>query len=206
MSLLDVVPVIPVVVVHDAADAVPIAKALVDGGLPVIELTLRTPAALESIKRIANEVPEILVGAGTIVDTEQPAQALANGAQFLVSPGSTPALRQAMRDSGLPYLPGVSTVSEVLTLLECGQSEMKFFPAEQAGGAPYLRAIQSPVPAARFCPTGGITPANMGTYLASPNVGCVGGSWLTPADVVARQDWDTIAHLARTARELAAPR
>ena len=167
MSLLDVVPVIPVVVVHDAADAVPIAKALVDGGLPVIELTLRTPAALESIKRIAN---------------------------------------QAMRDSGLPYLPGVSTVSEVLTLLECGQSEMKFFPAEQAGGAPYLRAIQSPVPAARFCPTGGITPANMGTYLASPNVGCVGGSWLTPADVVARQDWDTIAHLARTARELAAPR
>jgi 2-dehydro-3-deoxyphosphogluconate aldolase/(4S)-4-hydroxy-2-oxoglutarate aldolase len=201
-SLLDLVPVIPVVVVHDAADAVPIAKALVDGGLPVIELTLRTPAALEAIKRIANEVPEILVGAGTIIDTQQPAQALANGAQFLVSPGSTPALLGAMQDSGLPHLPGVSTVSEVLQLLEHGYTELKFFPAEPAGGAPYLRAIHSPVPAARFCPTGGITPANMGDYLASPNVGCVGGSWLTPADVVARRDWPTIAHLARTARDL----
>ncbi|WP_458318676.1 bifunctional 4-hydroxy-2-oxoglutarate aldolase/2-dehydro-3-deoxy-phosphogluconate aldolase [Mycolicibacterium brisbanense] len=202
-SLLDLVPVIPVVVVHDAADAVPIAKALVDGGLPVIELTLRTPAALEAIKRIANEVPEILVGAGTIIDTQQPAQALANGAQFLVSPGSTPALLAAMQDSGLPHLPGVSTVSEVLALLEHGYTELKFFPAEPAGGAAYLRAVQSPVPAARFCPTGGITPANMGDYLASANVGCVGGSWLTPADVVARQDWRTIAHLARTARDLA---
>ncbi|OBC14532.1 keto-deoxy-phosphogluconate aldolase [Mycobacterium sp. 852013-50091_SCH5140682] len=201
-SLLDLVPVIPVVVVHDAADAVPIAKALVNGGLPVIELTLRTPAALEAIKRIANEVPEILVGAGTIIDTQQPAQALANGAQFLVSPGSTPALLGAMQDSGLPHLPGVSTVSEVLQLLEHGYTELKFFPAEPAGGAAYLRAVQSPVPAARFCPTGGITPANMGDYLASPNVGCVGGSWLTPADVVARQDWRTIAHLARTARDL----
>ncbi|AKS31897.1 bifunctional 4-hydroxy-2-oxoglutarate aldolase/2-dehydro-3-deoxy-phosphogluconate aldolase [Mycolicibacterium goodii] len=202
-SLLDLVPVIPVVVVHDAADAVPIAKALVDGGLPVIELTLRTPAALEAIKRIADEVPEILVGAGTVVDTAQPQQAAANGAQFLVSPGSTPALRTAMRDSGLPHLPGVSTVSEVLTLLEEGYTELKFFPAEPAGGAAYLRAIHSPVPAARFCPTGGITPANMGDYLASPNVGCVGGSWLTPADVVARQDWAAVAELARTARSAA---
>lgn len=203
-SLLDRVPVIPVVVVHDAADAVPIARALVEGGLPVIELTLRTPAALEAIKRIADEVPEILVGAGTVVDSVQPKQAAANGAQFLVSPGSTPALRAAMRDSGLPHLPGVSTVSEVLTLLEEGYTELKFFPAEQAGGAKYLRAIHSPVPAARFCPTGGITPANMGDYLASPNVGCVGGSWLTPADVVGRQDWATVAQLARTARSSAA--
>lgn len=203
-SLLDRVPVIPVVVVHDAADAVPIARALVEGGLPVIELTLRTPAALEAIKRIADEVPEILVGAGTVVDSAQPKQAAANGARFLVSPGSTPALRAAMRDSGLPHLPGVSTVSEVLTLLEEGYTELKFFPAEQAGGAKYLRAIHSPVPAARFCPTGGITPANMGDYLASPNVGCVGGSWLTPADVVERQDWATVAQLARTAKSAAA--
>jgi 2-dehydro-3-deoxyphosphogluconate aldolase/(4S)-4-hydroxy-2-oxoglutarate aldolase len=119
-SLLDVVPVIPVVVVHDAADAVPIARALVDGGLPAIELTLRTPAALEAIERIANEVPDILLGAGTIVDTTQPKQALAAGAQFLVSPGSTPNLRAAMRDTGLPHLPGVATVSEVMTLLEDG--------------------------------------------------------------------------------------
>ncbi|CKG90765.1 bifunctional 4-hydroxy-2-oxoglutarate aldolase/2-dehydro-3-deoxy-phosphogluconate aldolase [Mycolicibacterium smegmatis] len=202
-SLLDLVPVIPVVVVHDAADAVPIAKALVEGGLPVIELTLRTPAALDAIKRIADEVPEILVGAGTVVDSAQPKQAAANGAQFLVSPGSTPSLRAAMRDSGLPHLPGVSTVSEVLTLLEEGYTELKFFPAEQAGGAKYLRAIHSPVPAARFCPTGGITPANMGDYLASPNVGCVGGSWLTPADVVGRKDWAEVARLARTAKAAA---
>ena len=188
-SLLDIVPVIPVVVVHDAADAVPIARALVDGGLPIIELTLRTPAAMDAIERIAAEVPEIIVGAGTIVDTNQPKQAAAAGAQFLVSPGSTPTLRAAMRDTGLPHLPGVATVSEVLALLEDGYTDMKFFPAEAAGGAEYLRAIHSPVPAARFCPTGGITPTNLADYLALPNVGCVGGSWLTPADAVERRDW-----------------
>jgi 2-dehydro-3-deoxyphosphogluconate aldolase/(4S)-4-hydroxy-2-oxoglutarate aldolase len=198
-SLLDIVPVIPVVVVQDAADAVPIARALVDGGLPIIELTLRTPAAMESIERIAAEVPDILVGAGTIVDIDQPKRAAAAGAQFLVSPGSTPKLRAAMRDSGLPHLPGVATVSEVLALLEDGYTEMKFFPAEAAGGAAYLRAIHSPVPAARFCPTGGITPANMASYLALPNVGCVGGSWLTPAEAVSRRDWTTISDLARNA-------
>jgi 2-dehydro-3-deoxyphosphogluconate aldolase / (4S)-4-hydroxy-2-oxoglutarate aldolase len=201
-SLLDVVPVIPVVVVEAAADAVPIARALVDGGLPIIELTLRTPAAMEAIERIAAEVPDILVGAGTIVDTNQPKRAAAAGAQFLVSPGSTPSLRAAMRDSGLPHLPGVATVSEVLALLEDGYTEMKFFPAEAAGGAAYLRAIHSPVPAARFCPTGGITPTNVASYLALPNVGCVGGSWLTPADAVHRHDWTTIANLASAAREL----
>lgn len=200
-SLLDIAPIIPVVIVHDAADAVPIARALVDGGLPVIELTLRTPAAMSAIERIATEVPEIVVGAGTIVDTDQPKQVAAAGAQFLVSPGSTPDLRAAMRDSGLPHLPGVATVSEVLALLEDGYTDMKFFPAEAAGGAAYLRAIHSPVPAARFCPTGGITPTNMASYLALPNVGCVGGSWLTPADAVERHDWTTISDLARKARD-----
>jgi 2-dehydro-3-deoxyphosphogluconate aldolase / (4S)-4-hydroxy-2-oxoglutarate aldolase len=198
-SLLDIAPVIPVVVVHDAGDAVPIAKALVDGGLPIIELTLRTPAALAAIERIANEVPEIVVGAGTIVDTGQPKHALAAGAQFLVSPGSTPTLRAAMRDTGLPHLPGVATVSEVLALLEDGYTDMKFFPAKAAGGAAYLRAIHSPVPAARFCPTGGITPTNAAEYLKLPNVGCVGGSWLTPADAVERRDWTHISDLARKA-------
>ena len=192
-SLLEVVPVIPVVVVQDAADAVPIARALVDGGLPAIELTLRTPTALEAIERIAAEVPDILLGAGTIVATTQPKQAMAAGAQFLVSPGSTPSLRAAMRDTGLPHLPGVATVSEV----------MKFFPAEPAGGANYLKAIHSPVPTARFCPTGGITPANLPQYLSSPNVQCVGGSWLTPADAIARRDWAMIASLAADALELA---
>ena len=202
-SLLEVVPVIPVVVVQDAADAVPIARALVDGGLPAIELTLRTPTALEAIERIAAEVPDILLGAGTIVATTQPKQAMAAGAQFLVSPGSTPSLRAAMRDTGLPHLPGVATVSEVMTLLEDGYDEMKFFPAEPAGGANYLKAIHSPVPTARFCPTGGITPANLPQYLSSPNVQCVGGSWLTPADAIARRDWAMIASLAADALELA---
>jgi 2-dehydro-3-deoxyphosphogluconate aldolase/(4S)-4-hydroxy-2-oxoglutarate aldolase len=200
-SLLDIAPVIPVVVVHDAADAVPIARALVDGGLPIIELTLRTPAAMDAIERIAAEVPEILVGAGTIVEANQPKKAAAAGAQFLVSPGSTRDLRAAMRDSGLPHLPGVATVSEVLTLLEDGYTDMKFFPAEAAGGAEYLRAIHSPVPAARFCPTGGVSPTNLTDYLALPNVGCVGGSWLTPADVVERHDWTTISDLARSSRD-----
>jgi 2-dehydro-3-deoxyphosphogluconate aldolase / (4S)-4-hydroxy-2-oxoglutarate aldolase len=202
-SLLDIVPVIPVVVVHDAADAVPIAEALVRGGLPVIELTLRTPAALPAIERIAAEVPDILIGAGTIVDSGQPKQAAAAGAQFLVSPGSTASLRDAMRDTGLPHLPGVATVSEVMTLLEEGYTEMKFFPAEPAGGAPYLRALHSPLPVARFCPTGGVTPANMTEYLANPNVGCVGGTWLTPADAVKRRDWAKVATLTSAARELA---
>ena len=205
LSLLNTVPVIPVVVVHDANDAVPIAEALVRGGLPMIELTLRTPAALDAIKRIASEVPDILVGAGTIVDTCQPKQAAAAGAQFLVSPGSTPTLRAAMRDSGLPHLPGVATVSEVMALLEENYTEMKFFPAEAAGGAAYLRAIHSPVPAARFCPTGGITPTNVAGYLKSPNVGCVGGSWLTPVDAVESHDWARISSLAAVARELADP-
>jgi 2-dehydro-3-deoxyphosphogluconate aldolase / (4S)-4-hydroxy-2-oxoglutarate aldolase len=204
-SLLDIAPVIPVVVVHDAAHAVPIAKALVDGGLPIIELTLRTPVALDAIERIAAEVPEIVVGAGTIVDAAQPKHALAVGAQFLVSPGSTPDLRAAMRDTGLPHLPGVATVSEVMALLEDGYRDMKFFPAEAAGGARYLRAIHSPVPAARFCPTGGITPTNVAEYLTTPNVGCVGGSWLTPAEAVDRHDWPRISSLATVARELADP-
>jgi 2-dehydro-3-deoxyphosphogluconate aldolase/(4S)-4-hydroxy-2-oxoglutarate aldolase len=201
-SLLDIAPVIPVVVVHDAEDAVPIAKALVDGGLPIIELTLRTPVALPAIERIAAEVPEIIVGAGTVVDTAQAKEALAAGAQFLVSPGSTADLRAAMRDTGLPHLPGVATVSEVMTVLEEGYTDMKFFPAEAAGGVPYLRAIHSPVPAARFCPTGGITPTNIAEYLKTPNVGCVGGSWLTPADAVDRHDWAHISDLARKSNNL----
>jgi 2-dehydro-3-deoxyphosphogluconate aldolase/(4S)-4-hydroxy-2-oxoglutarate aldolase len=202
-SLLDIAPVIPVVVVQDAANAVPIAKALVDGGLPIIELTLRTPVALAAIERIAAEVPEIIVGAGTVVDAGQAKRALAAGAQFLVSPGSTTDLRAGMRDTGLPHLPGVATVSEVMTLLEDGYTDMKFFPAEAAGGVPYLRAIHSPVPVARFCPTGGITPTNLAEYLATPNVGCVGGSGLTPADAVDRHDWSQISSLATVARGLA---
>lgn len=195
-SLLDRAPVIPVVVVDDVEHAVPIARALVAGGVPVIELTLRTPVALDAIERIAAEVPEILLGAGTIVDPSQAKQAAAAGAQFLVSPGSTRALLGAMADTGLPHLPGVATVSEILSAMEAGYSELKFFPAEAAGGADYLKSVNGPIPSVRFCPTGGISPANVASYLALPNVGCVGGSWLTPKDAVAKRDWAYITELA----------
>ena len=189
-------------VLHDVEHAVPVARALVAGGLPVIELTLRTPVALEAVERIAAEVPEILVGAGTIVAPRQAKEAADAGAQFLVSPGSTPSLLAAMDDTGLPSLPGVATVSEVLDLLERGWREMKFFPAEASGGQGFLKAVSSPVPAARFCPTGGISPDNAPGYLALPNVGCVGGSWITPADALEAGDWDRVADLARAAAAL----
>ncbi|THI95798.1 bifunctional 4-hydroxy-2-oxoglutarate aldolase/2-dehydro-3-deoxy-phosphogluconate aldolase [Nocardioides sp.] len=192
----------PVVVVDDLAAAVPIARALVAGGLPAIELTLRTPVALDALRAIVAEVPGILVGAGTIVTPQQAADAAAAGAQFLVSPGATPTLLSAMVDTGLPFLPGTATVSEVLAVLERGLTEMKFFPAEASGGSAYLKAIAGPVPQARFCPTGGITPASAPTYLALPNVGCVGGSWLTPADAVAAGDWARIEALAKEAAAL----
>lgn len=201
-SVLDVVPVMPVVVLERVEDAVPVARALVAGGLPAIELTLRTAAALDAIRAIADEVPEILVGAGTIVRPEQAESAAAAGARFLVSPGATPALLGAMAATGLPFLPGTATVSEVLAVLEAGFTEMKFFPAEAAGGLPYLRSVAAPVPDARFCPTGGITPASAPSYLSLPNVGCVGGSWLTPADALAAGDFDRIEGLAREAASL----
>ncbi len=201
-SVLDVVPVLPVVVLDRVADAVPLAHALVAGGLPAIELTLRTPAALDAIAAIAAEVPEILVGAGTIVAPDQAAEAADAGARFLVSPGATPSLLAAMTATGLPFLPGTATVSEVLAALEAGATELKFFPAEAAGGAAYLRALAAPVPAARFCPTGGITAATAPTYLALPNVGCVGGSWLTPSRLVDAGDWTAIEALAREAAAL----
>ena len=201
-SLLSRVPVVPVVVVNDLAHAVPVARALVAGGLPVIELTLRTPVALDAIRAIASEVPEILIGAGTIVTPGQAKEARDAGAQFLVSPGSTPTLLGAMADTGLPFLPGTATVSEVLAVLEAGYTELKFFPAEASGGAAFLKSIAAPVPAARFCPTGGITAASAASYLALPNVGCVGGSWLTPADALATGDWDRVARLAREAAAL----
>ncbi|CAL9586759.1 bifunctional 4-hydroxy-2-oxoglutarate aldolase/2-dehydro-3-deoxy-phosphogluconate aldolase [Streptomyces sp. enrichment culture] len=201
-SVLDLAPVLPVVVLADAADAVPLARALVAGGLPAIEVTLRTPAALEAIRAIAAEVPEAVVGAGTVVTPEQVGTVTAAGARFLVSPGWTEALLTAMRASGVPYLPGVSTASEVVALLERGVREMKFFPAQAAGGTAYLRSLAGPLPQARFCPTGGIGPATAPEYLALPNVGCVGGSWMVPAEAVAARDWDRIEELARAAAGL----
>ncbi|MGW5460062.1 bifunctional 4-hydroxy-2-oxoglutarate aldolase/2-dehydro-3-deoxy-phosphogluconate aldolase [Streptomyces sp. NPDC003996] len=201
-SVLDLAPVVPVVVVSDAADAVPLARALVAGGLPAIEVTLRTPGALDAIRAIAGEVPEAVVGAGTVLTPEQVGACVAAGARFLVSPGWTDTLLEAMRGSGVPFLPGVSTTSEVVALLERGVREMKFFPAQAAGGTAYLRSLAGPLPQARFCPTGGIGPQTAPGYLSLPNVGCVGGSWMVPADAVAAGDWARIEELARGAAGL----
>lgn len=202
-SLLDRVPVIPVVVIEDPDDAVPLARALVEGGLPLIELTLRTPAALEAMNRISASVPDILLGAGTVVTPYQAKLAADAGAQFLVSPGTTPSLLTGLRDTGLPFLPGAATVSEAMALLELGYTELKLFPAEASGGLGLLKSIHGPLPDARFCPTGGITAATAASYLALPNVGCVGGTWITPSDVVARKDWAAVAELAHAASRLA---
>ncbi|WP_159673522.1 bifunctional 4-hydroxy-2-oxoglutarate aldolase/2-dehydro-3-deoxy-phosphogluconate aldolase [Streptomyces mexicanus] len=203
-SVLDLAPVLPVVVLDDAAVAVPLARALVAGGLPAIEVTLRTPAALDGLRAIAAEVPEAAVGAGTVITPEQVGECVAAGARFLVSPGWTDSLLTAMAASGVPYLPGVSTASEVVALLERGVREMKFFPAQAAGGTAYLKSLAGPLPQARFCPTGGVDPENAPEYLALPNVGCVGGSWMVPADAVAAGDWDRIEELARAAAQLSA--
>ncbi|MGW7276769.1 bifunctional 4-hydroxy-2-oxoglutarate aldolase/2-dehydro-3-deoxy-phosphogluconate aldolase [Streptomyces sp. NPDC054844] len=203
-SVLDLAPVVPVVVVDDLADAVPLARALVAGGLPAIEVTLRTPVALDAIRAIAGEVPGAVVGAGTVITPGQVGDVVAAGARFLVSPGWTDVLLEAMRASGVPFLPGVSTTSEVVALLERGVREMKFFPAEAAGGTAYLKALAAPLPQARFCPTGGITPGSAPEYLALPNVGCVGGSWMLPKDAVAGRDWGRVERLAREAAGLSA--
>ncbi|MGA5505571.1 bifunctional 4-hydroxy-2-oxoglutarate aldolase/2-dehydro-3-deoxy-phosphogluconate aldolase [Streptomyces umbrinus] len=201
-SVLELAPVVPVVVVDDVADAVPLARALVAGGLPAIEVTLRTPVALDAIRAIADGVPEAVVGAGTVISPEQVAQSVAAGARFLVSPGWTDVLLDAMKASGVPFLPGVSTTSEVVALLERGVSDMKFFPAQAAGGTAYLKSLAGPLPQARFCPTGGIGPAVAPEYLALPNVLCVGGSWMLPADAIAARDWATVETLAREAAGL----
>ncbi|MET8172110.1 bifunctional 4-hydroxy-2-oxoglutarate aldolase/2-dehydro-3-deoxy-phosphogluconate aldolase [Streptomyces clavifer] len=201
-SVLDLAPVVPVVVLEDAADAVPLARALVAGGLPAIEVTLRTAAALDAIRAIAAEVPGAVVGAGTVISVRNVTETVSAGARFLVSPGWTDTLLDAMEASGVPFLPGVSTTSEVVALLERGVTEMKFFPAEAAGGTAYLKALSSPLPQARFCPTGGISPASAPAYLALPNVGCVGGSWMVPGDAIASKDWARVERLAREASAL----
>lgn len=198
-SLVDRAPVIPIAVVHDARQAVPLARALVRGGLPILEVTLRTDAALEVIERIAAEVPELHVGAGTIVAPGQAALAAKAGARFLVSPGSTSSVRSAMRDTGLPLLPGVSTVSEAMTWLEEGYAELKLFPAAAIGGVELLTSLYGPLPQIRFCPTGGVTPANARDYLALPNVACVGGSWIVPEPALEAQDWPGITARAAEA-------
>jgi 2-dehydro-3-deoxyphosphogluconate aldolase/(4S)-4-hydroxy-2-oxoglutarate aldolase len=195
-------PVVPVVVIEDVADAVPLARALLRGGVGVIEITLRTPAGLEAIRRVAAEVPDMLVGAGTVVTADQVTASVEAGASFLVTPGSPPRLLDAALGAGVPLLAGAGTVTEMMTLVERGLTAMKFFPAEPSGGRDYLAAVAGPLPHLRFCPTGGITPTSAPTYLALPSVPCVGGSWLTPKDAVREGRWDVVEGLARQAAAL----
>lgn len=198
-SPLDVSPVVPVVVIEDPASAAPLARALVAGGIMIIEVTLRTPQALEAVAAIAAEVPEIALGVGSVLTPQQADLAVDAGAEFLVSPGAGPLLLRHLSEVPVPVLPGTATVSEMLTATEHGLRELKFFPAGPAGGPAYLTAVSAPVPGVRFCPTGGVTPANMTEYLALPNVAAVGGSWLAPASLVRAGEWSQITRLATEA-------
>ena len=193
---------IPVIVLHDVATAVPLARALVAGGVRMLEVTLRTPQALACMQAIAQDVPEAVVGAGTVRSVADVQAAQRVGAQFAVSPGYTRSLGQACRDAGLTLLPGVATGSEIMQAMDDGYTELKFFPALQAGGTAMLKAWSGPFFDARFCPTGGITPDNAPDSLSLPNVVCVGGSWLVPTEAVVRGDWARITQLARASRDL----
>ncbi len=195
-------PVIPVIVLQRVADAVPMARALVEGGVKVLEVTLRTPVALACIEAIARAVPEAIVGAGTLRGPADARAAKDAGSRFAVSPGYTAAVGAACREAGLPLLPGVATASEVMAAMADGLHFLKFFPATAAGGIPMLKALAGPFPDIGFCPTGGITPETAPQFLALPNVKVCGGSWLTPADAVAQGDWARITQLARAAAAL----
>ena len=194
-------PVVPVLVIEDLAHARPLAEALVAGGLPALEVTLRTPCALDAIRAMA-EVPGGVVGAGTLLTPADVKAAKAAGATFGVSPGATDRLLAACEDEGLPLLPGAVTASEIMALLERGYTVQKFFPAEQSGGAAFLKSIGSPIPQVSFCPTGGIGPKNAPDYLALKNILCVGGSWVAPKEAMARGDWAEITRRAAAARGL----
>ncbi|WP_226689803.1 bifunctional 4-hydroxy-2-oxoglutarate aldolase/2-dehydro-3-deoxy-phosphogluconate aldolase [Ruegeria arenilitoris] len=194
-------PIVPVLVVDDAAQARPLAEALVAGGLPALEVTLRTPAALDAIRAMA-QVPGGVVGAGTLVTPEDVRAAKEAGAQFGVSPGATDVLIAACEAEGLPLLPGAATATEAMRLLEKGYDMLKFFPAEASGGAPALKAIGAPLPQITFCPTGGVSPANASDYLSLTNVACAGGSWVAPKQMVQGGDWAGIEALARDASKL----
>jgi 2-dehydro-3-deoxyphosphogluconate aldolase/(4S)-4-hydroxy-2-oxoglutarate aldolase len=195
-------PVIPVLTIESRESAVPLARALVKGGLPVLEITLRTGVALEALRAIAAEVPEAVVGAGTVLNPTQLAEVQRAGARFVVSPGCTPALAAAAQASGMPFLPGVQTVSEAMVLAEQGFQLLKFFPADIAGGVGWLKAVSAPLGGLRFCPTGGIGADTAPAYLALANVACVGGSWVAPKAAVAAGDWAAVERLAAAASTL----
>jgi 2-dehydro-3-deoxyphosphogluconate aldolase/(4S)-4-hydroxy-2-oxoglutarate aldolase len=202
LSLAQHGPVIPVIVIDRLADAVPLARALVAGGVKVLEVTLRTPVALEAIAAIAREVPEAIVGAGTLRSAADAAAAKAAGSQFAVSPGFTLELARACEAQNLPLLPGVSTASEVMMAADAGYRFLKLFPATAVGGVPLLKALAGPFPDIAFCPTGGISPQTAPDFLALPNVKVCGGSWLSPADAIKAGDWARITELARATHAL----
>lgn len=200
-TILTTGPVVPVIVVNKLEHAVPMAKALVAGGVRVLEVTLRTPVAMEALRLMIKEVPDAIVGAGTVINTQQLQEVTEAGAQFVISPGITEPLLKAAVEGPVPLIPGISTVSELMTGMDYGLREFKFFPAEANGGVKALQAIGGPFPQVRFCPTGGISPANYRDYLALKSVLCIGGSWLVPNDALESGDWDRITRLAREAVE-----
>ncbi|MEJ8615619.1 bifunctional 4-hydroxy-2-oxoglutarate aldolase/2-dehydro-3-deoxy-phosphogluconate aldolase [Helicobacter pylori] len=202
IEVLQISPIVPVVVVENIWDAVPLAQSLIEGGIPIIEVTLRSSCALEAIELIAKNVPKMRVGAGTILNPTQLEQAQNRGAEFLISPGLTIKLLEYAKKKDMPLIPGVSSSSEVMQALELGYSALKFFPAEYCGGVKLLNAFNGPFKGVKFCPTGGISADNMRSYLDLENVLCVGGSWLTPKNLVQNKEWDKITEICKRALAL----
>ncbi|GAA7632554.1 bifunctional 4-hydroxy-2-oxoglutarate aldolase/2-dehydro-3-deoxy-phosphogluconate aldolase [Helicobacter pylori] len=202
IEVLQISPIVPVVVVENIKDAVPLAQSLIEGGIPIIEVTLRSSCALEAIELIAKNVPKMCVGAGTILNPTQLEQAQNRGAEFLISPGLTIKLLEHAKKKDMPLIPGVSSSSEVMQALELGYSALKFFPAEYCGGVKLLNAFNGPFKGVKFCPTGGISADNMRSYLDLENVLCVGGSWLTPKNLVQNKEWDKITEICKRALAL----
>ncbi len=199
IEVLQISPIVPVVVIEDIKDAVPLAQSLIEGGIPIIEVTLRSSCALEAIELIAKNVPKMHVGAGTILNLTQLEQAQNRGAEFLISPGLTIKLLEHAKKKDMPLIPGVSSSSEVMQALELGYNALKFFPAEYCGGVKLLNAFNGPFKGVKFCPTGGISADNMRSYLNLENVLCVGGSWLTPKDLIQNKEWDKITEICKRA-------
>ncbi|GAA7493443.1 bifunctional 4-hydroxy-2-oxoglutarate aldolase/2-dehydro-3-deoxy-phosphogluconate aldolase [Helicobacter pylori] len=199
IEVLQISPIVPVVVIENIKDAVPLAQSLIEGGIPIIEVTLRSSCALEAIELIAKNVPKMRVGAGTILNLTQLEQAQNRGAEFLISPGLTIKLLEHANKKDMPLIPGVSSSSEVMQALELGYSALKFFPAEYCGGVKLLNAFNGPFKGVKFCPTGGISADNMRSYLDLENVLCVGGSWLTPKDLIQNKEWDKITEICKRA-------
>ncbi|WRA33040.1 bifunctional 4-hydroxy-2-oxoglutarate aldolase/2-dehydro-3-deoxy-phosphogluconate aldolase [Helicobacter pylori] len=199
IEVLQISPIVPVVVIENIKDAVPLAQSLIEGGIPIIEVTLRSSCALEAIELIAKNVPKMHVGAGTILNPTQLEQAQNRGAEFLISPGLTIKLLEHAKKKDMPLIPGVSSSSEVMQALEWGYNALKFFPAEYCGGVKLLNAFNGPFKGVKFCPTGGISADNMRSYLNLENVLCVGGSWLTPKDLIQNKEWDKITEICKRA-------